>query len=207
MNILILFPKILLLYSGWIIIIMLFFRKKLNFIVASIILFVTQMIFSFITINSFDYFKPISFSILLLSVILGAVIFILEYLIGRFFKKVKSDLCCEINLGFVLCIFLLPISEEIYFRVFIYELIKELDITNINLNIFFILLSALVLTINHFQTFFDKVILFQKFFIEGLLLSIVFVFQKNIWVVIIVHEIFNCLNLVYYYKIGGVNNE
>ena len=184
-----------------------FLKIKVNYALTSIILFVTQILISFISIKSFDYFNVINYKQLLFSFALGITTFILEYLLGSFFGKSKTNPTKKANAIFIFCILLLPISEEIYFRVFMLEQIQTISITNLNINVFFVLISAVVLVINHIQALFDKAILIQKFLIEGLLLSTVFVLQKNIWVTIIAHEVFNVINLVYYYKIGGIYNE
>lgn len=184
------------LYVGWLPAILYLLTKRTSFLRDSILIILTELYFSFKIIDDYSYVCDFKFYYIFIGIITGFVVFTLEYIIGRkrIYKKVT------LKLSEILIILGIVAPEELYFRMAIKEWLYRKSIININYEIIFIFFSALVLVINHYQSFFDKIVFWQKFLIEGILLSIVFLCVKTIWINIIAHLVFNLINIVLYKK-------
>ncbi len=184
------------LYVGWLPAILYLLTKRTSFLRDSILIILTELYFSFKIIDDYSYVCDFKFYYIFIGIITGFVVFTLEYIIGRkrIYKKVT------LKLSEILIILGIVAPEELYFRMAIKEWLYRKSIININYEIIFIFLSALVLVINHYQSLFDKIVFWQKFLIEGILLSIVFLCVKTIWINIIAHLVFNLINIVLYKK-------
>lgn len=204
-----LFPNILVLYSGWIPLLLALIKKRTSFLVCTMCIMLTQILFCIIIIKNFDFLYTLSLFNIIIGFVGGILIFILEYSISILTKKNinKNIKKLQVNFTFSSIIIIMPIIEEIYFRELIYTLVNSSNIEFINKDIVFILLSGFVVLINHYQAFKNRTIFLQKLLIEGFFISSLFVFTKSIWVTIIAHIIFNIINLVKYYEIGGVAIE
>lgn len=208
MNFHIHYLDILLLYAGWIPMLVFIATNKYYFFQGAIVMMITEVLFSLELINNYSILGKFQFvHDVLIGIFLGIAVFVLELLIGRGkIAESKDRTKMILKPEEVVIIMVIPITEEIFFRIAVEQWLMKKQIDNINFSLVFVFVSALVVVINHYQCFKDKTIFLQKFLVEGILLSSVYITSRRIWQIVIAHMILNFFNVKSYYIVRR-NNE
>lgn len=191
------------LYAGWIPMVLYLVKRRVSVCRDTILLLATEAIFSGILLSGIQIFNEFKVWYLFLGAALGGVAFAMEYVMGM---KKKAPGCdstkYKLSRMQFLAIICIPVVEEIYFRAAILQWVYDREIQQGNKGMIFVLISAGCVVVNHYQCFRDRILWMQKFFVEGILFSCIYLFAGTIWITLVGHVFFNVLNCLLFYDMG-----
>lgn len=180
-------------------------KKELSYTIAFLSVLLFQIFVVTVVGVDFSLLGTMSYLAVVVGILFGACAFYLEKLISYTVMDKYHSAKKEVPTVFFILIVIAPIIEEFYFRIVPYVFVEAIQVNNINTKIMYIILSSTMVVINHFQSFFSWRQFFQKFLIEGVLFSIIYLSFNSLWINIIAHIVLNMIVFWSYYKLKGAS--